>query len=63
LSDAFDLQNGLKQGDAFSSKLFKFSLEYAFRKVREELEKLKLFGTFQLLVYENDLNLLGRDMP
>jgi len=49
MSDAFAHQNDLKQGDAFSSKLLKFGLEYAFR-------------TFQLLVYENDLNLLGRDI-
>jgi hypothetical protein len=34
LSDSFPIQNGLKQGDALSSLLFNFALEYAIRKVR-----------------------------
>jgi hypothetical protein len=29
LSDAFPVQNGLKQGDALSPLLFNFALEYA----------------------------------
>jgi hypothetical protein len=34
LSDAFPIQNGIKQGeDALSSLLFNFALEYAIRKV------------------------------
>jgi len=32
LSDAFPIQNGLKQGDASSTILFNFALEYAVRK-------------------------------
>jgi hypothetical protein len=35
LSDAFPIQNGLKQGDAVSLLLFNFSLEYAIRKAQE----------------------------
>jgi hypothetical protein len=35
LSDSFPIQNGLEQGDALSSLLFNFSLEYAIRKVQE----------------------------
>jgi len=33
LSDSFPIQNGLKQGDALSSSLFNFAIEYAIRKV------------------------------
>jgi hypothetical protein len=33
LSDNFPIQNDLKQGDALSSLLFNFALEYAIRKV------------------------------
>jgi hypothetical protein len=33
LSESFPIQNGLKQGDALSPLLFKFTLEYAIRKV------------------------------
>jgi hypothetical protein len=32
LSDNYPIQNGLKQGDALSSLLFKVALEYAIRK-------------------------------
>jgi hypothetical protein len=32
LSDAFPIQNGLKQGDALLPFLFNFALEYAIRK-------------------------------
>jgi len=35
LSDAFPIQNGLKEGDALSPFLFNFSLGYAIRKVQE----------------------------
>jgi len=50
--------NYLKQGDALSPLLFNFALENAIRRVQENQDGLKLKGTHQILIYENDANIL-----
>jgi hypothetical protein len=59
LSHNFYILNCLKQGDALAPLLFNFALEYVSRKVGQPQVRLKLNGTHHLLVYSDDVNLLG----
>jgi hypothetical protein len=59
LFDVFPIKNGLKQEAALPPLLFKFSLEYAIRRVRVSQDGLKLKGTHQLMVYADDVDIMG----
>jgi hypothetical protein len=49
----------LKQGDVLLPLIFNFALEYAIRRVQVSQNGLKLNGTHQLLVYADNVTVLG----
>jgi hypothetical protein len=59
LYDTFRINNGFKQGDALSPLLFNIASEYAIRSVQTNQEHMKLNGTNKLLVYADDVSILG----
>ena len=58
VSDIFEIHNGLKQGDALSPLLFNFVLEHALKSL-EDKGGVQLNGIHKLLVYADDIVLLG----
>ena len=59
LSDMFPVTTSLKQEDALSPFLFSFVLDYAIRRVQVNQDGLKSIGTHYLLVYTDDVDILG----
>jgi hypothetical protein len=61
LPKAYDdsIKNVLKKGDVLSPMYFNYFLEYAIRRVQVNKYSLKINGTLQLLVYADDVNILG----
>jgi hypothetical protein len=55
----FHIRNSLKQGDALTSLLFSFAGQYAIKRVLVSQDALKLNNTNQLLVYADEVNILG----
>jgi hypothetical protein len=62
LPDMFPVKNGFQQGDALSLLLFSFVLEYASRVLQVNQDGLKLNGSCQLLIYADDVDILGRSI-
>jgi len=59
LSDLFLIKNGLKQGDALPSLLFNLVISYTIKRDEVNQDGLKLNGTYQLLFYADDINILS----
>ena len=60
LSSMFRIKSGVKQGDALSSLLFNFVLEYAIRRVDASRKGFKLNRRHLLVVNADEVNILGR---
>jgi hypothetical protein len=54
----FPIKNGMKQ-EALMLLLFNFTFEYAIRWIQVNQDGLQLSGTHQLIVYADDINILG----
>ena len=58
----FPIRNGLKQRDALSPLLFSIAFDFTIRRVEVKQDSLKLNSTHRLLVYAEDVNILGRSV-
>jgi hypothetical protein len=59
MSDAFPIQNGLKQENNSLHLLLNFASDYAFKKIQENQKGLEIYGIYQSLFYADDINKLG----
>jgi len=59
LSHIFPIKNDLKQRDTLLPLVSNSAVEYAIKRVQVNQDGLKLNGTHQLLVYVDDVNILG----
>ena len=59
VSEAFEIREGLKQGDALSPLLFNLVLEYVIRSVETRRYGMSLNGVTQVLAYADDLDLVA----
>jgi hypothetical protein len=55
----FPIKNVLKEGDALTPLLVNFALVNSIRRVQVKEDGFKLIGTHQLLVFADDVNILG----
>jgi hypothetical protein len=62
MSYGVPVHNGQKKGNALSPLHFNFSLEHCMRTDQANQEGLKLNGTHQLLVFADDVNVLGKNI-
>ena len=62
LSDAFDIEEGLRQGDPLATLLFNLILEAAVRTMDIDTSSTIFTKSSQLLGFADDLDILGRNM-
>jgi hypothetical protein len=58
LTYVFPIRNCSKQGDALEPLLFNLALLFTIRRFQVNQDGIKLNGTYQLLVYADDINIL-----
>jgi hypothetical protein len=58
-SEYVNIKHSFKKGDALMPLLFNFAVEYAIRKAQVNQDGLKLHGTHLLVVFADDVNIMG----